>query len=152
MKIETLKDVLHWTAELHRRLSVYLTECGDKTHNERSGLLLDFLTQHETRLAELVSRFEESADEKALRSWCYEYFEKNPQWLQPVSDLDLDRLDIQSLMARIIDQHNRVIELYRYLHSQEGAPSAKALLQNLIELEQHEAMQMAMGSNRLNDI
>lgn len=66
--------------------------------------------------------------------------------------MEFDKLDIQSLMARIIDQHNQVIELYRYLHAQEGAPSAKELLQNLIELEEHEAMQMALGSNRLNDI
>lgn len=152
MKIETLKDVLHWTAELHRRLSQYLEEYGAQMHDERAGLLIDFLKKHETELAGLVSRFEATADDKALRSWCYEYFEKNPQWLQPVAELDFDTRDIESLMARIIEQHNRVIELYRYLHAQEGAPSAKELLQNLIELERHEAMLMAMGSNRLQDI
>lgn len=152
MKIETLKDLLHWTAELHRRLSRYLTEYSDQTQDERSGLLLDFLKEHENRLADLVSRFEESGDARALHSWCYEYFERNPQWLEPADAMEFDKLDIESLMVRIIDQHNRVIELYRYILSQEGAPSAKALLHKLIELEQHEAMQMTMGGNRLNDI
>jgi hypothetical protein len=57
-----------------------------------------------------------------------------------------------TVMTRIIDQHNQMIELYRYLHAQAGAASAKELLQSLITMEEHEAMQMVMGNNRLQDV
>ncbi|WP_417533133.1 ATPase [Marinobacterium stanieri] len=152
MKIETLKDVLHWTVNLHRRLARYLARYEDRVHDERAGLLLDFLEQHENRLAQVVSRFEESASDQALHTWCYEYFEKNPVLLEQIDGTDYDTADIQSVMSRIIDQHNQVIELYRYLHAQAGAASAKELLQSLITLEEHEAMQMVMGNNRLQDV
>ncbi|WP_020683986.1 hypothetical protein [Marinobacterium rhizophilum] len=152
MKIETLKDVLHWTANLHRQLSRCLAQCEDRVVNERARSLLDFLEQHEDKLARVVSRFEKMADSRALNTWCYEYFDKNPESLERMCDTEYDGLDIQDVMARVLDQHHQVIELYRYLRAQSGAASAKELLQNLIALEEHEAMQMAQGSDRLGDI
>ncbi|MFC6673528.1 ATPase [Marinobacterium aestuariivivens] len=152
MKIETLKDVLHWTADLHRQLSRCLADCENRAVNERARLLLDFLEQHEEKLARVVSRFEEMASSNALNTWCYEYFDKNPESMAQICDTDYNRLEPEGVMARILEQHNQVIELYRYLRAQSGAASARDLLQNLIALEEHEAMQMAQGSNRLEDI
>jgi hypothetical protein len=152
MQIETLKDVLHWTAEFHRGLSRCLEHCEDETENDRVRLLLDYLEQHEARLASVVEQFEKKSSSNALNTWCYEYFDKNPVASHRLCNEGYDRLDVNEIMAKILDQHKQVIELYRYLYAQSGASSAKKLLQNLIALEEHEAMQMAQGSNRLGDI
>lgn len=55
-------------------------------------------------------------------------------------------------MEVIIDQHQQVIELYRYLASRADIPSAKELLETLRSLEEHEVMRMAQSSNRFGDL
>ncbi|MCP8689342.1 ATPase [Marinobacterium sedimentorum] len=152
MQIETLKDVLHWTAELHRQLSGCLKHCEDRVVSERAQLLLDYLEQHEDRLAQVIDRFEEMASSQALNTWCYEYFDKNPAQATMLCDGELDTQDIAVLMARILEQHNLAIELYRYLFAQSSGGSARELLQNLIDIETHAAMQMSQGGNRLGGI
>ena len=146
MQIETLKDVLHWTAAYHRQLSRCLQHCEDRALDERARLLLDYLEKHEDKLARVIDRFEEMASSRALNTWCYEYFDKNPAARGRLCEADCDGLDIEPLMARVLEQHNDIIELYRYLHAQSAAGSARELLQNLIDIEAHEAMLMARGS------
>jgi hypothetical protein len=55
-------------------------------------------------------------------------------------------------MEVISDQHQQVIELYRYLYLRADIPSAKELLENLKSLEEHESMLMSQGANRLSDM
>lgn len=152
MQIETLKDVLHWTAGFHRQLSRCLHHCEDRALNERARLLLDYLEQHEEKLARVIDRFEAMASSGALNTWCYEYFDKNPAVRGRLCESDYVDLDIEQLMARVLEQHHDVIELYRYLQAQSAAGSPRELLQNLIDIETHEAMRMAQGGNRLEDI
>lgn len=55
-------------------------------------------------------------------------------------------------MEVIVDQHQQVIELYRYLASRADIPSAKELMESLRSLEEHEMMRMAQFANRFGDL
>ncbi len=46
MEIETLKDVLSWTQKFHQHLSHCLVHCSDENTNERSKMLLKYLSDH----------------------------------------------------------------------------------------------------------
>ena len=50
MKVETLRDVLHWTSEFHQHLSECLKRGADKTDNTRAQMLLNYLSEHEEKL------------------------------------------------------------------------------------------------------
>ena len=152
MTIETLKDVLHWTTNFHQKLSDCLTHSTDNNENERAKMLLVYLAEHERELANVVAQFEKNGNTHALNTWCYEFIDKHPLTQHQLDDAIFAKLDATEIMARVVDQHQQVIELYRYLFTRADIPSARALLENLKSLEEHEAMQMSQGANRLSDL
>ena len=152
MQIETLHDVLHWTKEFHTQLSRCLQHCADNNQDERARMLLMYLVTHEDKLAKVVARFEEWGDSHALNTWCYEFLDKHPIVQHQHCDAPFAKLNAEQIMAVIIEQHQQVIELYRYLFSRADIPSAQELLAGLKSLEEHEAMQMSQSANRLNDL
>lgn len=152
MQIETLRDVLHWTTEFHQHLSECLAHCASKNESERAKMLLDYLADHEEKLAYVVERFEKTGDSSALNTWCFEYINKHPIVQHVHCDAPFADLDATQIMAVIVDQHEQIIELYRYLASRAGVPSAMELLESLKSLEEHEMMRMAQTANRFEDL
>jgi len=67
-------------------------------------------------------------------------------------DAPFAELDATQIMEVIVDQHQQVIELYRYLASRAEIPSAKELMESLRSLEEHEMMRMAQSANRFGDL
>lgn len=152
MKMETLKDILHWTAEFHQNLSIRLVKCVDENENEneRVKMLLDYLVEHESRLKRLIEKFEQTATSSALNTWVCEYFD---QYLSiQIDGNSFEALDTVGIMAVITELHQQLIELYRYLLTRVDAPSARELLDSLKSLEEHEVMLISQGANYLEDI
>lgn len=152
MQIETLKDVLHWTKEFHQQLAHNLAENGKSNDSDRAKMLLDYLDQHETKLAQTIAKFEETGDQNALNTWCYEFLDKHPITQHQQPDILLENLSSSEITTAIAKQHQQIIELYRYLHNRAETASAKELLENLLALEKHEVMQMVQNANRLEGI
>jgi hypothetical protein len=120
--------------------------------SKRSKLLLDYLAKHETHLADVVERFSQQASSNALNTWCYEYLEKHPIIHKAAGQEPFSEISSLEITEVIMEQHRQVIELYRYLYSRADAPSAVELLKQLLDLEEHEVMQMAQSANRLEDL
>lgn len=152
MQIETLKDVLHWTKEFHQQLSQCLSHCADKNTDERARMILAYLSDQEKSLTKVVDGFEVSGDEHALNTWCYEYVNKQPIVQHVHCDAPFANLDAAQIMDVIVDQHQQVIELYRYLVSRADIPSAEEMLASLRSLEEHEMMRMVQSANRFGDM
>lgn len=152
MQIETLKDVLHWTREFHQHLSQCLSHCADKNTDERARMILAYLSDHEKSLTKVVNGFETSGDEHALNTWCMEYVAKHPIVRHAHCDAPFAELDAAQIMEVIVDQHQQVIELYRYLASRADIPSARELMESLRSLEEHEMMRMTQSTNRFSDM
>lgn len=152
MQIETLREVLHWTKEFHQHLSKCLSDCADKNTDERARMILAYLYDHEKILTRVVDGFEQSGDEHALNTWCYEYVQKHPITKHAGCDAPFGDLDATQIMKVIVDQHQQIIELYRYLASRAEIPSARELLETLGTLEEHEIMRMAQSANRFSDM
>ncbi|WP_273182808.1 MULTISPECIES: ATPase [Methylophaga] len=152
MQVETLRDVLHWTSDFHQHLTACLKHCVDSNESERAKMLLKYLSEHEEKLAHVIHEFETKGDEHALNTWCYEYLNKNPIVQHHHCDAPFSQLSTTEIMRVIIDQHNQVIELYRYLHDRADIPSAQELLEMLKSFEEHEMMLMVQSANRLEDM
>lgn len=152
MQIETLRDVLNWTKEFHQHLNQCLSHCADKNTNERAKLILAYLSDHEESLAKVVNDFETSGNENALNTWCYEYVNKQPIVRHGHCDAPFADLDAVQIMDVIVDQHQQVIELYRFLASRADIPSTQEMLTSLGSLEEHEIMRMVQSANRFEDI
>ncbi len=152
MQIETLKDVLHWSTEFHQHLSQCLSHCADKNTETRAQMVLSYLAEHESFLQKVIQGFEASGDVKALNTWCYEYVNRHPVVQHEHCDAPFGSLSVTEIMDVIVDQHNQLIELYRYLYSRADRPSMQELLQSLVSLEEHELGRMVQSVNRISDI
>lgn len=152
MKIETLKDVLHWTAEFHRHLSEKMTQSAGENESPRAVMLLDYLATHEQKLSHVLGQFELSGGAAALGTWCYEFLEKSPILQKSYVDAPFEQLNAEQVMLVIVELHQQIIEFYRYLYSRADSTSARELLAQLTALEQHEVMLMSQGANRLSDL
>ncbi|WP_237055672.1 ATPase [Microbulbifer sediminum] len=152
MQVETLRDVLEWTTRFHRSLGDSLRQSAESNPNARADLLLDYLAKHEHRLGELVAMFEDRAETRALETWCYDYREQNPILHRTDCDAPFAELDAGEIMDMVADQHQQVIELYRYLHARADTDTTRELMAEVKELEERETMQMTQGANRLEDM
>ena len=152
MQVETIRDVLEWTRKLHRYLKECMQHCADTSENEREAMLLNYLAEHEKRLAEVINKFEESSNDKALNTWCYEYVDKKPISPHGKCEGPFSEMKVGEIIEEIFHMHDQVIDLYRYLYSRAGSSSPKELLGALLELEKNESMLIAQNTGRLKDI
>jgi len=152
VQVETLRDVLVWTREFHKNLSACLQHCFGKSENTRSQMLLEYLTKHEQEMSQTVDGFVKTAETRALNTWCYDYMDKHPilhseQCHAPFQDLEPDEI-----MRVITDQHEQVIELYRYLYGRADIEETRELMEELKSLEEQGIKQMVQSVNRMRDM
>lgn len=152
MQAENLKDVLDWTIDFHQQLSLCLADCAKKNESERAKLLLDYFAQHEQDLTKVITEFKKTASSNALNTWCYEYLDKHPIMKHKHTDIPFADLDTLKITETVIHMHQQVITLYRDLMAQIVVNSAHELLEELLSLEEHEAMRMTQSANRLEDM
>jgi uncharacterized protein (DUF305 family) len=114
--------------------------------------MLAYLSEHERKLGNVVHGFETSSDERVLNTWCYEYISKTPIDRHMHCEALFADLDATQLMAVIVEQHQQIIELYRYLAVRAEIPEVKELMEALKSLEEHEMMRMSQSANRFSDM
>lgn len=152
MAIETIGDVVGWARGHHDRLAAQLESSSATTlDNERVQLLLSYLSAHEQKLSDLLDLMEETGDVKALHTWCYDFLDASPIKPHPAAEESWSGLGADEIMKRIGHEHAQLIALYRHLRDQVERVAAQELLDELIALEEHDAMQVAQGVNRLHD-
>ncbi|MEC9481727.1 MAG: hypothetical protein UMU75_00185 [Halomonas sp.] len=152
MTVETIKDVLALTRELHANLACTLERAAHQAHEERLHMLLDYLARHERELSRVVALSESDAQAAALHTWCAEYVDKHPFALATLGGIDYASMDTAEVMRSLLTIHERLIDLYRYLATRAEVSSAEELLSNLLALEQHEAMRMVRDAEELEDL
>ena len=150
MKIDTLKDIIHWTQQFHQHLSERMSQSAIESGDERTQLLLGYLAEHEQLLSDKLAIFESSGDLSSLNTWCYEFIDENPM-LGHDSDTSLADLSVDEITRQVVEQHQHIIELYQHLLSRAETDSSKACLEQLLSIEEHEIMSVVQAVNRLHD-
>lgn len=151
MQAETLRDVMDWTRQLHGALADGLDSSVAHSQGERARMLLEYLAEHERRLQEVVSLSEEDASVKALNTWCYDYFENAP--VTPAqARRDLSQAGMDEIAAVVIERHEMLIGLYRYLLGRAETDTPRELVEGLLSLEENEAMLMAREIRMAEDL
>lgn len=151
MRIETLEDIIHACRNQHQMLSDTLKQFTQESGSERARLLFDYLSSHEQHIAQLLRRIEETAEPKALHTWVYEYLTQQAEMSQLPTDAFAGK-SADDIVSMIFTFHKQASDFYQELKTQDDALSIRDVLDQLIDLEQHEAMQMAQSLNRFHDM
>ncbi|MFN3581211.1 MAG: ATPase [Pseudomonas sp.] len=142
MKAETFEQLVDWTSGLHKHLAESLEQGEIQAQGEKAQWLLHYLAEHERTLTDVVQRMKEKADPKALNTWLYEHLsEKMP----PANgrQLSFSNMDFEEISAQIFEIHNQLIELYRSMSGRAPTPEIRELMEELLDLEEHETLRLA---------
>ncbi|SBR51581.1 MULTISPECIES: hypothetical protein [unclassified Halomonas] len=149
MPVETINQVLEMTRLLHDNLANKLGKAASYQQKEKVHMLLDYLSLHERELSRTLKLSKNDAQAAAINTWCIDYFDKHTFALE---DVDYVNMTFSEIMRSIVTIHNNIIDLYRYLALRTEAVEAKALLNNILFLEQHEAMRIVRDAEELEDL
>lgn len=152
MKVETLKDFLQWTQKFHQNNARCLKDCADENEDERAKMLLKYVSKNEKELATILARVAETADNKTLNTWVYEFFNKSNIIKNDDCRELFEGLQAMQVIDKVISQHNEIITLYCDLSSETTLASSKTFLQELISLEKNHIKQMVQSTNRMSDM
>lgn len=151
MQMEPLKEVMHWTEAVHHELAHSLRETGEG-RDERAQMLLNYLSEHEKQIEHLLRRYERLADKESLNSWYLEYINKEPVPDHRKITEEYREKDPEAIYHNVMMQHEKIIDLYKFMRSHAETEESRELLQQLVDLEQHEAMRMSQSANRFSDL
>lgn len=152
MDIKTFEDLIDWTRQLHTRLAECLQEFAQQHGNERASALLDYVAGHESKLAKAVSEFQKQAEQNVLHTRLYDYLNHEPITLDQLCDGRLATLGFDDIAREIFAFHDQITDLYDSLIGKAEIEGAKSLLEDLLALEQHEAMQLSSQIGRMWDM
>lgn len=152
MEIKTFEDLIDWTRQMHHHLSRSLHDSAGQATNERAAALLDYLSSHETKLEQAIEEFEKQADPKAMKTRIYDYLSHKPIDSRAASDTHYANLDFDGIAREIFHFHDQVMDLYDSLIGKAEIPEAKSLLEDLLALEEHEAMRLSRQIGRMDDV
>ena len=152
MEIKTYADLIDWTRTLHSHLARCLAESATEHEEIRARSLLDYLATHEGVLEKTVEGFESEADQRALKTYVYDLLSHKPIQTHRTCDHPYTKLDFDGICREIFDFHDQVTSLYQYLADEAEIPETQELMENLLNLERHEAMRMAREVGRMQDV
>lgn len=152
MHIETMGDVVVWSSEFHSNLADFIEASVASSADERAKMLSGYIADHERQLAKTVAAFDHVESDNALGTWCTEFLNNQPLPDTSTKDERWAGLSANELMDEVREIHEQLIALFSHLLSRCGATPAADMLEQLVDLEQHQLMLMAHSANRLEDL
>ena len=132
MQAETYEQLIEWTGTLHRNLAERLEAGMSSDPGEKAKWLLEYLADHERKLS----------DSGALDTWLYEHLsEKLPA--DKRDSVSFAGLTFEQISEEIFAIHNQLIELYRSAAGRAPTPEVREMMEELLELEEHETLHLA---------
>jgi len=151
MQFKTVKDVVDHSRRLHQQISQYYQKLSEESAQARVSMLLEYLKRHEDHLESTLNKFGQDKSQGVLESW----FQYAPdQDLSDVmADLEVsDHMDTGDVVSMALTLDDYFIDLYQGMVSNASSTAVKAVFQNLLDMEEHEKIQISKTALQINDM
>ena len=150
MRFKRAQDILDWVVVFHDRLATLYHGLAKGREQERIGLLLEYLADHQEGLRDNLMDYETDVT-RLLPTW-YEQAPETPLPgdVQALVDF-LEAQDTAEIVQLAIGFHDQLIDLYKWMQDKAPTDSLRELFANLAEMENHEKMRMVRDAQRLED-
>lgn len=136
MRFEQTRDILqHQVADYHRSVSRLYQEFAEQDVSPRNRLMLEYLIDHELRLALAIHDFMAEAPEHALDYW-FKRIEVPFPMADAAALVDSCRTDLDRLVGAAIHFKTALIDFYGHLVQQCDAAETAHLFRKLKEQEE----------------
>jgi hypothetical protein len=148
---EQVKDVLDYGIELHAQLRTLYSDLGEQSDQARVKMVLDYLSRHERNRAEALRRFEQPPHANSLDVWLqYAPSLEIEQMLKDCAirpDMSVD--DVVKISLRF---DNALIEIYKEAAREAEDTNARAIFENLVEMEEKEKQRFIRDVEWMDDM
>lgn len=152
MRYKTVKDILDWTAELHRQLGELAEKAADDPGRDRLKLVVEYLADHESRLKKAILGFETETPDGVLSTW----FDRAPNFELPDLNGDAEALanadSIEQAVSLVVDFHDQIVGIYGNLAEQTNNEKIRELFESLASLEEHDKLRLVRNAHHLRDM
>lgn len=151
MRFQTLRDAIHFARELHEEIGDRYANLRNQTAQERTRMLLDYLTRHERHLEQVLGRYERDTSRTILDAW-YQYAPNHTAEEITASIELFAEMGVDEILGQALRLDDYFIEIYREMASAAPNVHVREVCQNLLDMEQNEKMRSVRGALRLQDI
>lgn len=152
MRFEQMRDVLAHATRFHRQVSDFYRQAHDKSGRERVKMLLDYMSDRESELADALDTFVAEASPEVLDTWFQ--FTDDEHTLRPECpslelppDMSID--DVLQLAKRF---HECLTRLYGELAEAAESEHVRDVFQNLLEASAREWKKLMRNVDLMMDI
>ena len=151
MSVEQARTIIDHTRDFHQRISSYYHRLADSTQQERVKLLLDYMCEHEKRLALGIEEYENSAPDSILNTWFL-----TPECTDAtkfLEDIPLKSdLSVETIVELGIKATSCVMQVYKTLAEQAEPESVRQVFSNLLQMEEKSQQQFVRDAGLLADL
>lgn len=155
MSVQQTHSVIDRVREFHQQVGDYYERLANATQKIRVRLLLQYMSDHERRLADALTDYEDSAPEAILNTWL--------QNCEGEGQLDAVRhqlrearvdpsLDADAVVEMGIKFSNLLLAVYRDLAETAEPDAVRDVFQNLVSMEENAQHRFACDAGRFNDL
>ncbi len=154
MSVERIRDILDWSRDLHLELQTVFSQAAGQTGDIRARLLLDYVAEHEQRLADAIRHYEDDHDANGdrLETWIMDYIEKISFVREIREKMQLGEMTSEDILQAVVETHQQLIDLYQDLADNAKTERLQELFQGLAAMESHELMRIVHSSERWSDM
>lgn len=150
MRFKRVQDILDWVVIFHDRLATLYHGMAKGREQERIGLLLEYLADHQEGLRDTLLDY--AADVNRLLPTWYEQAPETPLPGDPQALADfLEVKQTSEVVNLAIGFHDQLIDLYKWMQDKAPTDSIRELFASLVAMETHEKMRMVRDALRLED-
>lgn len=152
MPVESIRDILDWNKALHRELADIYHNSSTLSQDPRAQMLLDYISEHETKLAEAIDHYEAHENGGKVESWVQDYIEKIPFVKEIRHTMERDSTTVDDIIEVTVSAHQQLIQLYKDLTENAKTERQRELFEGLASMESHELMRMVHTGERWQDL
>lgn len=132
MEPKTLENILDEVDAFHQRLVAHLRHCTEVCENEREGMLLDFVSDHEQWLSSSLEGFERTQYEGALNTWYYEYTDRHAILFSNPEEIPFDKMSYDEIAEKIRNINNEIIDLFEHLKGRSETKASEEAVDQML--------------------
>lgn len=151
MRFENTKDILNHISHFHDILSEYYHQISTETDSKRLKLLLDYLSDRETKIKNIINQYSDVASHKILDNW-FQYSLCSDKMIELKRIMDSKILEVEKIVDLVVQFDDCFINMLKEIANNADNEATRELFINLIELEENEKKHVSLTSHRLNDL
>ena len=152
MKVETLGELLALTRDSHRQLSERLADSARGQPESTTRWLMEYAAEREAEMAQRVDGLMCRTDSNVLQTWVYEWLQHPHADPQRIEHTAFGEMDFAEISEALFSVHNELMDLYRQLFTRADIDEARAVVDEVLQLEEGRSRQMAQQVNRIRDM